>query len=358
MFKHITVSLSFFMVFFMGSHSVYSQTLTSNPVQTLTKNLDSGVNALLLGRMGSLGNSPLADNPNGFQLQELELRFTSNIDAFLRGDITLAIESEDGEFIIEPEEAFVETLFIPSFTLKAGKFFANFGRHNSLHAHSFPFIDAPITNTYILGDEGLNEVGLSVSYLVPTPWYFEIIGQGLSASNDTLFGSPTNDDLAAVLFVKNLWELSDTSTLEFDLGYSNGKNSLDGTTHLYNSSLTYKWRPLEKSTSRSFSWTTEFLLSDRENSPTDKRVGGISSWAQLQLKKQWLLQARAEHLGLPKPDDGDINKYSALIGFVPSEFSMLRFQYDYIDDASQTKEEHRLSLQLNISMGSHPAHEY
>lgn len=324
----------------------------------LRSNPSISVNALMLGRAGNKGNNADSENPNGFQFQELETRFTSNIDAYFRGDITLAIEKEDGEFIVEPEEIFVETLSLPSFTIKVGKFYTLLGRHNHLHTHSFPFIDKPLTNEILLGEEGLNEMGLAVSYLIPTPWYFEVVGQVFSATNEVLFNSSTQNDVAGVLFIKNLWDLSDASTFEFDLGYGNGKNSFGGTTHLYSASMTYKWRPIERSMNQSFLWTTEFLQSHRERAVEDVRVGGVSSWMQWQFARRWWLQGRVDYLGLPKQDIGATRKYSALFGFVPTEYSALRLQYDHISQDSEEKSEHRVSLQLNVALGTHPAHNY
>ena len=350
----------FFILYFCYVNAPLLEAQTSSPYQTgvSRSNPSISINALMLGRAGNKGRGEDSESPNGFQLQELEARFTSNIDAYFRGDVTLAVEREDGEFIVEPEEVFVETLSLPGLTIKSGKFYALLGRHNHLHTHSFPFIDKPLTNETILGEEGLNETGLAVSYLAPTPWYFEIVGQGFSATNETLFNSPSQDDVAGVLFIKNLWDLSDASTFEFDLGYGNGKNSFDGTTHLYNASMTYKWRPIEKSVSRSFSWTAEFLQSYREKAVEDVKVGGISSWAQWQFARRWWLQGRGEYLGLPKQDPGADRKYSALVGFVPTEYSSLRLQYDHINQDFEEKNERRLSLQLNVSLGTHPAHSY
>ena len=347
-----------FCFYFANSQFIKAQVSSTSQVNSPRSNPSISVNVLMLERAGNKGHSAISENPNGFQFQEIETRFTSNIDTYFRGDVVLAVEKEDGEFIVEPEEAFVETLSLPGFTVKAGKFYALFGRHNHLHTHSFPFIDKPLTNEILLGEEGLNETGLAVSYLVPTPWYFEVVGQGFSATNEILFKSSTQDDIAGILFIKNLWDLSDAATFEFDLGYGNGKNSFDGTTHLYNASVTYKRRPIKKSTNYSFSWTTEFLQSYRENATEDVRVGGISSWVQWQFARRWWLQGRGEYLGLPKPNTGIARKYSALVGFVMTETSALRLQYDNINQSSEEKDEYRVSLQLNISLGTHPAHNY
>ena len=78
--------------------------------------------------------------------------------------------------------------------LKAGKFYAEFGRHNRLHAHAFPFLDASLVHQRLLGGEGLNEAGLSLSWLTPLPWFVEITGQVLDGTNQR-FASKHGEDL-------------------------------------------------------------------------------------------------------------------------------------------------------------------
>ncbi len=342
----------------INSQPLRAQVSSFSQASSPRSNPNISVNVLMLGRTGNSGESALSKNPNGLQLQEVETRFTSNIDSYFMGNVVLAIEKENEEFKVEPEEVFIQTLFLPSFTIKAGKFYALLGRHNHLHTHSFPFINKPLTNEILLGEEGLNEEGVAISYLVPTSWYFEIVAQGFSATNEILFNSTSKNDITGILFIKNLWDLSDASTFEFNLAYANGKNSFNGTTYLYNASATYKWRPIQKSINHSFSWTIEFLQSHRENATKDKKIGGISSWAQWQLTRRWWLQGRGEYLGLPKPDAGTITKYSALVGLALTEYSALRLQYDKINQNSHSKNEHHISLQLNVSLGAHPAHNY
>ena len=91
---------------------------------------------------------------NGLSVQEVEVRLTANVDAYIRGDVTLAIPGTEG---LEVEEGFVETIGLPNITLRAGKFFSALGRHNRLHTHAFPFIDPPVAHERLLGGEGLNE---------------------------------------------------------------------------------------------------------------------------------------------------------------------------------------------------------
>ena len=102
---------------------------------------------------------------------------SSSVDSYLRADLILALPGGEG---VEMEEGFVTTLGLPSnLALKVGKFYADLCKHNSLHTHRFPFIDPPLVNERLLGDEGLNEVGISLNWLAPTPLYSELSAQVL-----------------------------------------------------------------------------------------------------------------------------------------------------------------------------------
>ena len=70
------------------------------------------------------------------------------------------------------------------------------------------------------------------------------------------------------------------------------------------------------------------------------------------------MQYRYDYLGLNHIDEiTPSQRHTALVAFLPSEFSAIRAQYETIDDG-QDKDERRVSLQLNISIGAHPAHTY
>lgn len=333
----------------------------SNALAADRLNPDFSIVTLGIFRNSNFGNTTDPNLPkNGFHLQEAEIRATSNIDAYFRGDAIFALEkTSTGTYEFNPEEVFIETLNLPGVTLRAGLFQAALDRHNHLHSHSFPFIDAPISNQTILGEEGLRGTGISASFLIPASWYFEIVPQVFSTENSTLFNSVTQDDVTGLLFVKNLWDLNEATTAEFDLGYGSGQNSNDGITQLGSATLAMKWRPVEKSVYQSFSWTLQFLTSDRQNNTTPL-TRGYSTWVQWQCDKRWWLQARTEAVGTPHflDDTSTVtHKNSWLVAFVPTEYSAIRFQYDNLR-APTLATEHIYTLQFNVSMGVHPAHSY
>ena len=349
-------------------------------------NPDISVNLLLLGKKtfsdeesesDSSSQKALHDHTReGLSIQEVEFYFQSNIDPFWSGTISFGIfptahggaettgnnllsfspstakalnlNAESPAFQLELEEAYIESLFIPSLTVKAGLFYATLGRHNSLHTHHYPFIDTPLANKKIFeGDHGFRETGLSLAYLSPLPWYSEIIGQAFYTYEDK------KTPLSGLLFFKNLWDLYDNSTLEFNISYANQLNNFE---HLFNSALVLKWRALESSHSQSLSWTTEWILATQKESV--KNIIGAHSYIQWQFLKNWHLQFRADAL-MPEGwnRDKERQKYSTLLSFAPTEYSALRLQGD-IEKSERGKWSYGLSIQTNMSLGTHPAHLY
>lgn len=351
------ISLSFcslfgFLLFLPTGSAQVGATSKVDPSRT---NPALSVNGLFLGRINNKGKDITSEAPSGFHIQEVEMRFSSNIDAYFRGEVTLALEKEPGEeFALEPEEVYVETLSLPSITLRAGKFYALLGKHNHLHTHSFPFIDPPFANENILGEEGLNQVGVAGAILLPTSWYSEITLQGFSAGN-SLFRTDSSNALVGVYQLKNLWDLTDVSTLELTFGFGHGGNDFDRNTVLYDASTTYKYRESKVS---SLSFTAEYLGANQNGASSDERKGGVGIWTQYQFATRYLLGGRIDYLGLPKMDAGVGRKYSALIGYLPSEYSALKAQYDHLQEPGEEETEHRVTLQLNVSLGTHPAHNY
>ncbi len=331
-------------------------------------NPDVGVNFLGLGQVGSNFSRARTVKPReGLQLQEVELQFASDVDAYFRAVAFFAIKQESGSsgFSIDPEEIYAESISLPGFTVRAGKFKQAMGRHNSLHTHAFPFIDAPLVNQRLLGDEGLNENAVSVSALLPASWFSEVTLQGFSLANDALFNSRNSGDMGGLARIRNLWDLRESLTMEHGISGAVGHNQFGYKSTILGSDLTLKWRPTEGGKYKSVSWSTEYFLAQRPglvdatSAESQQKLGGLASWIQYQFAERWWLQGRYEYLGLPRsPSLSVVTKQSALLGFFPSEFSGLRLQYDWIQDRARPKKDYAVALQYNISIGAHPAHAY
>ena len=288
----------------------------------------------------------------GLSVQEVEVQLSAFVDPYLKGDITLAVPGTEG---LELEEGYLTTIGLPGITLKAGKFYADFGKHNLLHTHAFPFVDPPVVSERILGGEGLNEVGLGMSALLPMAWYSELTFQILNGDNE-LFDSQNGGDLAYLGRWRNLWDLDDATTLELGGSYSAGRNGHGELTHLIGGDLSIKWRPPRRARDRGLTFQAEYIQARVDDGVDTETVGGFYSFLKVQVSRRWWIQGRYDLFGLPRLQPERESRFCGMLAFVPSEFSTVRFQYNLNHAGSESV--HQLVVQLNFTMGSHPAHNY
>ena len=338
-------------------------------------------NTLFLYRHSNFSALDQSTERNGLDLQEAEVAFYSDVDPYSRLNILLSVHPEyeydnskvNQSWAVEPEEAFAETTRVPATTIKLGKFKAAFGKHNALHTHAFPFVDAPVAQTALLGAEGLNDVGISASYLIPVSWFSELTAQYLRGEGEnTAFNSPSPNDGVGLAHLKNLWDLSDEMTMEFGLSHAQGNNYLQEKTLLNGVDLTFKWRPVAGGKYHSWVAATEWIQRRMEQPTVSAEKDlGWNIWTQYQFAERWALAFRYDHL---KTMDADNNintesalenirtqKYSTSLVFNTTEFSSYRLEFDYADGpqaANGDRIERKIYLQANFTIGSHPAHSY
>lgn len=319
-----------------------------------TFNPNLGGNLLFLNRQSTRDT-----NEDGFQLQEVELQFQADIDTYFTGWLFLGVEKEasTGEWGIEPEEAYVETTSLPHVIVRVGKSFMPFGKQNQLHTHALAFIDQPLINETVFGEERLNESGIGAMILMPLPWYSELSLYYTQGDNELLYNSPENDNKMYLSRWANLFDLTDNLTLEMSFSGATGDYSAQYGTTLLGSDLTLKWLPSKQRLNRSLEWSTEFLQKDKKG-VSDGKLSGITSYVKYQFARRWYAQYRYDYQGLARTSTQNIaRRHAALLAFAPSEFSAIRLQVDTLDDG-QTKNNNRVMLQFNMSIGAHPAHGY
>ncbi len=334
-------------------------------------NPDISASILTLYRQSKYHGKDKVEPDGGFSLQETELQFAANVDPYIRAAALLSVHpSEPSEPLpgapaaprvkgteIEAEEVFLETIAIPFVTFKAGRFHSSLGRHNLLHAHAFPFIDAPLINQRLLGSDGLTETGLSAEVLVPLPWYLELTSQAVQGDSTALFASESSGDLASINHIKNLFELSDSSTLDVGISAASGQNFYNKRSTVEGADFTFKWRPVQGGKYTSLVFAGEYLQGNVRGREEDSRLKGYATWLQYQCAERWWVQARTEEAGSPDATGLKQHKQSALLAFFPSEFSGFRLQLDRTTGGGQ-KALDALMLQGNLIIGAHPAHSY
>lgn len=355
---------------FILSLSTFAQT-------TMISNRGAQFNpAFGLNTMMLMKNSQVHSEGDGFSLQGVELQFNADVDAYFRAQIVIGFHpeghdhdeeeevEEDGhgaKYLIHPEEAFVETIAIPNVTFKGGKFLTQFGKYNAIHLHALPFIYRSLVHQEMFGHEGFSAVGLGAAVLVPFNWFSELTLEALQPQNEQLF-EESHHATAYVAKLRNLWDLSDAMTLEWGvsgLSYLRAayNDNEEEKTILTGTDLTIKWRPTNGGRSQSFMWSTEYINKKREGTIEEKNAG-VTSFLRYQFKQRWFGQLQYEYLGIDRSEgENYAHGNTALIGFIPSEFSAVRLQFDHIK-SDDHEDEQRLSLQFNMSIGAHPAHMY
>ncbi|HZR80251.1 MAG TPA: TonB-dependent receptor [Candidatus Binatia bacterium] len=200
----------------------------------------------------------------GFTFQQAELSLFGAVDPYFNGEAHFVF-AEDG---VETEEAFATTTSLPwNLQLKAGYFLTSFGRINPVHPHAWPWIDQPVINTRLFGGDGLRSAGVQASWLLPLPFYSELVIGAQNANNGgltpsffvpigdvTVGGRPATTDAVAdpadlLYLTRSATSLDVTDQLATLIGFSAlfGPNSTghDERTYVYGTDLTVKWRPAD-----------------------------------------------------------------------------------------------------------------
>src|SRR5438034_4082179 len=134
----------------------------------------------------------------GFSLRNAEIALDGAVDPYFKGFANIVFKLEkDQSTEVELEETYLQSVALPAnLQLKAGQFFANFGRQNPQHPHTWAFVDQPLVLSRAFGPDGLRNIGGQLSWLLPTPFYTEAFlgvfnGQGGTAFS---FRNPGEDD--------------------------------------------------------------------------------------------------------------------------------------------------------------------
>lgn len=317
------------------------------------------VNGLFLGSFSSEKHPPASEAQSGLAIQEIELQVLANVDPYLSANVVFSMPGGTG---IGVEEGYLALTPQPfGIGLRAGQLKVPFGRENMTHTHAFPFIDKSLIGTAVFGEEGLGEVGVEGTYLMPVSWYMLLTASVLNGDNPVAFNSPNGRDLAYFGALKNVFDLTDDATAEFQGSYVMGKNAAEQLSQVAGAHLVYKWKPASASTTKSAVVTIEGMYS---HVPTAALSGsaadtwGFYGYAQWQLAQRWFVSGRYEYLRPASPDPQIGMRESAILVFVPTEFSAFRLQFNLHQPGGSASQVFEALLQANFTLGAHPAHSY
>ena len=287
---------------------------------------------------------------SGAEVQEVEMQLSAVIDPYVTGNFTFAMHGTSG---LELEEGYVTTSGLPAnLQLRLGKLLNSFGKHNALHTHVFPFVSAPLIAPILLGGHGLNEIGAEASVLLPTPWFAELRASVTNGDNEVLFHGNEGSDLGYIGRWVNFLDLTEDSSLEVGVSGAAGPHAdADEWSRVLGGDLTVKWKDPGPSY-RTFVAQGEYLHGEAEGEVASGGYGLVKA----RFARRWWAQVGYDWAS-DLEGEGTCSRGRALVAYVPTEFTAWRLQYGATFDEHEDTE-HELFLQLNVTLGSHPAHAY
>lgn len=318
-----------------------------------------------IGVIGDFQGSYISKGQRNFDmyLNETEVSLQATVDPYARADffVSFGRDPETGKYGATVEEGYLTTLSLPfKLQLKAGKFREAVGRINPTHPHALPFIDLPNAYVNLFGQEGLNDEGVSLSWLLPNKaFYQELIVQTTSGfSESPAFARSQGNHLVYLGHLKNFFTLSDNATLELGLTGISGPNDSARTTNIATGDLTYKYKPVQMNTYHSLTWQSEFYYShNNETENNAVNAIGLYSFLQYQLAKRTFLTGRYDYGEKPYNSSIKEQAYSLTFGWYATEFSKIEVEGKTTDD-NITSRFYQAWLRWIFVIGAHGAHQY
>jgi hypothetical protein len=303
------------------------------------------------------------------ELHEAELSVQSVVDPYARADFFLSFSRNPstGEFGAEVEEGYLTTLALPHhLQLKAGKFKQQFGKINSIHPHALSFIDMPNAFVRFFGEEGLNDEGFQLSWLLPNHAFFQELTVEVTDGprESPSFIRSDKNNYMRLAHLKNFWDLSANATLEFGLSGVAGANAAQQTTTMAGADLIYKWKPVKFNTYKSFTFQNEFYYSNAKFDDGIVNAIGLYSLINVQISKRTFLTGRYDYTNKPSSAQFVEQAVSATLGWYATEFQKIELQ-GKITSANEPDEENNFEkdftqvfLRWIFVIGTHGAHQY
>ncbi|MBZ2190175.1 TonB-dependent receptor [Alcanivorax sp. JB21] len=341
----------------------------------------------------------------GFNLRETEITLSASIDNYLDGVVTLALEGDSG---IEVEEAYLLTRTLPAgLQVKAGRFLSDIGYINRQHPHDWLFVDRPLVSELLFGEHGLQDNGLQLAWLAPTPFYSRLGVEVLQGQEG--FASYIGEDdfeeksgpRLVTAFAKVSPDTGFNHATQFGIsgGYadafqrqeehSSGRvENVDGNAWFAGVDAVYKYDAGGQQGHGNWVIQGEYYFREVEADYANidgggvlldeffsrSRQDGLYVQAVYGVAPRWNAGLRAEAVGLKNKSleaNGARNnfesfdtsyRYAAQVSFAPTEFSRLRAQVNYNDfahdDGDHAHDAWEFMLQYNVSLGAHGAHQF
>ncbi|MFZ0453124.1 MAG: hypothetical protein WAM24_05185, partial [Ignavibacteriaceae bacterium] len=112
-----------------------------------------------------------------FDYPSLELYVDGYLNPYARAAADISYEGE--EFGVEELYANIVRGLPLDIQIKAGKYLLGFGKINTVHGHAWPFLKRPLYQQIYFGEEGFNDIGINLSFLIPTSDFYTNLDLGI-----------------------------------------------------------------------------------------------------------------------------------------------------------------------------------
>jgi hypothetical protein len=399
----------------MSAAAAPAASVGAGSATTSTTAFNPAISAILGGTYANLSQDPkqfriqgfvpggesVGPGNRSFNLGESELTLSANIDPQFAGLLTFALGADNS---LSVEEAYFQTKGLSNgLNLKGGRMLSSIGYLNSIHAHAWDFVDAPLAYQAFLGGQYKTD-GVQFKWLAPTERFLEL---GLEAGNGA--GFPGNDrnrnGVGATALFAHLgddigesasWRAgvsylhtgaSDRPYEDIDSAGTGVTNAISGRATTWIVDGVYKWSPNGNSTQTNFKLQGEYFRRRERGTIAVDTSGQSLAGAYASAQSGWYLQGvyqfmplwrvglRYDRLTSGTPEIGQISRgalgvadfprlaaynpsrTSLMFDYSPSEFSRLRLQLAQ-DKSRPGATDNQIFLQYIMSLGVHGAHTF
>ena len=324
-------------------------------------------------------------NRPDFSFQELEVAMSAYLNPFSKADVILTLPGPDveaGKLGLEELYATILRGLPLDVNVRFGKYRADFGKLNPVHPHAWPFISQPLSQERFFGEEGLNDLGISASMLLPTGDVYTKLTVDVLRGAATRGVTGIKDTTAGELMYANsarfmsFFTLDDESDLEIGLsGYTGIHDPYNRDRFWYfNLDFKYKYRP---SSYTSLVFQGEYLLNTRSASQdhnlhqfvdasgnAERRfltTSGLYVYSDYQFFKTYSIGARYDYSQSPYSKEDKGQAVAVFLGYYPVEETLglrLQCQHTTTEAPGASQSVNSIALQAFFSLGPHKAHPF
>lgn len=349
-----------------------SKTFKSGQRSLQALNPEISITGDMFGKYIANKQSFTQDSRSGVFWRTLGIHAQGSLDPF--SFMKAVVEIRPGE--VELGEAYITwTRFLKNISLTAGKFRQQFGVLNRWHVHAADQIDYPLAMTTILGEDGLNQLGISLEWAMPSliSDANQLTLQITNGQNENLFSGEAFSFPSVLAHLKNYWDLSTNTYLELGLSGMIGENNFRGyddnnnlilensrLTTLGGVDLTLFWQPVQQALYNSFTWRSELYFANKELEKSTIKTWGGYSYLQYQFAEQWHIGARFDYT-LPFEANNSSKYLYQIVPYIvwnQTHWVKFRLQYNYLNGTEMSQSINTIALQVVFAVGPHKHDRY